>query len=74
MTDPTNSTPETPPKPKRGFASMDRRLVSEIARRGGVAAHQAGTAHEFTHEEAKLAGAKGGRATHRKRAHAPEGT
>ncbi len=57
------------PKPKRprGFAAMDRKLVSEIARKGGKAAHSAGTAHEFTSEEARVAGRKGGRATHAKR-------
>jgi general stress protein YciG len=46
---------------------MDRKLVSEIARKGGKAAHSAGTAHEFTSEEARVAGRKGGRATHAKR-------
>lgn len=58
-----------PPKARRprGFAAMDRRLVSEIARKGGKAAHTAGTAHEFTSDEARAAGSKGGRATHAKR-------
>ena len=51
----------------RGFAAMDRKLVSEIARKGGKAAHTAGTAHEFTSDEAREAGRKGGRATHAKR-------
>jgi general stress protein YciG len=51
----------------RGFAAMDRRLVSEIARKGGKAAHSAGTAHEFNSEEARSAGQKGGRATHARR-------
>jgi general stress protein YciG len=62
------------PKPKRprGFAAMDRKLVSEIARKGGKAAHSAGTAHEFTSEEARVAGRKGGRATHAKRRKAIE--
>jgi general stress protein YciG len=46
---------------------MDRKLVSEIARKGGKAAHTAGTAHEFTSDEARAAGSKGGRATHAKR-------
>lgn len=45
---------------KRGFASMDPKRVSEIARMGGIAAHKAGTAHEWTSEEAALAGQKGG--------------
>jgi general stress protein YciG len=51
----------------RGFAAMDRALVSAIARKGGKAAHEAGTAHEFTREEAREAGRKGGQATHAKR-------
>ncbi len=61
--------PGQPAKPRRprGFAAMDRKLVSEIARKGGKAAHSAGTAHEFTTEEARVAGRKGGRATHAKR-------
>jgi uncharacterized protein len=61
--------PSSPDKPRRprGFAAMDRSLVSEIARKGGKAAHTAGTAHEFTSDEAREAGRKGGRATHAKR-------
>lgn len=58
---------EQKPRKPRGFAAMDRKLVSEIARKGGKAAHSAGTAHEFTTEEARIAGRKGGRATHAKR-------
>lgn len=54
-------------KRKRGFAAMDPALVSEIARKGGKAAHLQGTAHEFSSEEAREAGRKGGRATHAKR-------
>ena len=46
---------------------MDPKLVSEISRKGGKAAHTAGTAHEFTTDEAREAGRKGGRATHAKR-------
>jgi general stress protein YciG len=61
-------TTENPrPRRPRGFAAMDRNLVSEIARKGGKAAHTAGTAHEFTSDEAREAGRKGGRATHAKR-------
>lgn len=63
---------EQRPKRPRGFAAMDRKLVSEIARKGGKAAHSAGTAHEFTSEEARVAGRKGGRATHAKRRKAME--
>jgi uncharacterized protein len=58
---------ETAPKNPRGFARMDQRLVREIARMGGRAAHSAGTAHEFTSEEARIAGRKGGQASRLKR-------
>jgi general stress protein YciG len=51
----------------RGFAAMDRSLVSELAKRGGKAAHRAGTAHQFTSDEARAAGRKGGMASHAKR-------
>jgi len=51
---------------KRGFASMDPERQREIASRGGKAAHEKGTAHEFTSEEAKEAGRKGGKAAHRR--------
>lgn len=46
---------------KRGFASMDPNKQKEIARKGGRAAHEKGTAHEFSPEEAKVAGRKGGK-------------
>jgi uncharacterized protein len=45
---------------RSGFAGMDRDKQREIARRGGRAAHQKGTAHEFTADEARAAGRKGG--------------
>ena len=44
----------------RGFASMDEARQREIASQGGKAAHEKGTAHEFTSEEARAAGRKGG--------------
>lgn len=47
-------------KKRRGFASMDRRKQQEIASKGGKAAHQQGTAHEWNSEEAVAAGRKGG--------------
>jgi general stress protein YciG len=47
---------------KRGFASMDEAKQREIASKGGKAAHEKGTAHEFTSEEARAAGKKGGEA------------
>jgi general stress protein YciG len=53
----------------RGFASMDEKKQREIASKGGRAAHQQGTAHEFTPEEARNAGRKGGEAVSRNREH-----
>jgi general stress protein YciG len=47
-------------KDRRGFASMDLVKQREIASKGGKAAHEKKTAHEFTSEEAKKAGRKGG--------------
>jgi general stress protein YciG len=63
------SGPRTNPSGKqfRGFAAMDPDLVREIAKKGGREAHRQGTAHEFTPEEARAAGRKGGKATHARR-------
>lgn len=47
----------------RGFASMDPEKQREIASKGGKAAHEKGTAHEFNSEEARQAGSKGGQAS-----------
>src|SRR3954466_3458004 len=85
--DPTNSNPNTtntpdeheestvrePPRPRRprGFAAMDRSRVSEIASKGGKAAHAAGTAHQFSSDEARNAGKKGGVAPHIRRGRGP---
>ena len=52
---------------KRGFAAMDENQQREIASKGGQAAHQKGTAHEFDSEEARRAGPKGGDAVSRNR-------
>jgi len=54
-------------KEDRGFASMDRSKQREIASKGGKAAHQKGTAHEWTSDEAREAGRKGGMARHRRK-------
>jgi uncharacterized protein len=54
---------------KRGFASMDPSKQREIASKGGRAAHAKGTAHEFTSDEARVAGRKGGEAVSRDRQH-----
>jgi general stress protein YciG len=53
----------------RGFASMDEQKQREIASKGGKAAHQQGTAHEFSPEEARVAGRKGGEAVSKNRQH-----
>lgn len=53
----------------RGFAGMDPKRQREIASAGGRAAHQAGTAHEFSSEEARQAGRKGGQAVSKNREH-----
>jgi general stress protein YciG len=51
---------------------MDEARQREIARKGGKAAHQRGTAHEFTAEEAAEAGRKGGKAVSQNRQHMAE--
>lgn len=53
----------------RGFAGMDPLRQKEIARMGGRAAHEKGSAHEFSPEEARQAGRKGGLTTSRDREH-----
>lgn len=45
---------------RRGFAAMDPDKQRQIARQGGKAAHQQGVAHQWTTEEARAAGRKGG--------------
>jgi general stress protein YciG len=50
----------------RGFAAMDEDKQREIASKGGKAAHEKGTAHEFSSQEAAEAGSKGGKAAHAK--------
>ena len=51
----------------RGFASMDPEKRRAIARMGGKAAHAKGTAHQWTEEEARVAGRKGGSSPSRNR-------
>ena len=61
-------------KQDRGFASMDPEKQRRIASKGGKAAHAKGRAHEWTVEEAREAGRKGGSASHRQsQTPAPEG-
>jgi len=57
---------------RRGFASMDESRQRAIASEGGRAAHARGTAHEFTSEEAREAGRKGGEAVSQNRQHMAE--
>jgi general stress protein YciG len=59
-------------KKPRGFAAMDPEKQREIARRGGKIAHLRGNAHEFTPEEAREAGRKGGQSVSRDRKHMAE--
>lgn len=56
-------------KMRRGFASMDREKQRQIASQGGKVAHLRGTAHEFTTDEAKDAGRKGGLRVSKNREH-----
>lgn len=58
----------------RGFASMSREKQREIASKGGRMAHLKGTAHEWTTEEARAAGRKGGMARHHSKQAATVGT
>ena len=53
-------------KQDRGFASMDPEKQRRIASKGGKAAHAKGRAHEWTVDEAREAGRKGGSASHRR--------
>jgi general stress protein YciG len=52
----------------KGFASLSPERRSEIASAGGRAAHEKGLAHQFTSEEARAAGRKGGEANAKRRA------
>jgi len=64
----TKTSPERPHS-TRGFASMDLSKQREIASKGGKAAHAQGRAHEFTEDEARSAGRKGGEIVSRDREH-----
>jgi hypothetical protein len=50
-----------PKKSKRGFASMSLKQRKQIASLGGKMAHKKGKAHEWTIEEATIAGRKSSR-------------
>ena len=60
-------------KERRGFASMSPEKQREIASKGGRAAHQKGTAHEWTSDEARTAGRKGGQVSRGGRGRLAEG-
>ena len=55
-----NNQSSTQKKSVRGFAAMDAEKQREIARKGGRAAHEQGVAHEWSSQEAREAGKKGG--------------
>jgi general stress protein YciG len=56
-------------KKGRGFASMEADRQREIASKGGKAAHAQGRAHQFTADEARAAGRRGGEVVSRDREH-----
>ncbi|MCS6901729.1 MAG: KGG domain-containing protein [Myxococcales bacterium] len=64
---PRDDAPST--RRRRGFACMDGALQRAISSKGGKAAHAKGKAHEFTAEEAREAGRKGGHSVSRNREH-----
>ena len=71
-TDATQPRQATEKKSNRGFASMDPAKQREIASKGGRAAHEKGTAHQFSANEAREAGKKGGGAVSQDRHHMAE--
>lgn len=66
------STTTTTAKQRRGFAAMDPAKQREIASQGGKASHKLGTGHEWSREEARIAGQKGGKASRGGRGKLPE--
>jgi uncharacterized protein len=56
----------------RGFAAMDREKQKRIASEGGRAAHRQGVAHEWSRDEAREAGRKGGQIVSQNRDHMSE--
>jgi len=60
-------------KKKRGFATMNPETLRALARKGGQAAHALGKAHEFTSEEARAAGIKGGQRSRSRKRRARDG-
>jgi len=72
MTAPNESSGGPRTKSRRGFAAMAPSKQREIASKGGRTAHEHGRAHEFTSDEARAAGRKGGETVSRDRAHMAE--
>ncbi len=62
-----NNSDKKKKKTKRGFASMDPEKQKRIASMGGKEAHRSGKAHQWSPEEARKAGRKGGQASRRKK-------
>ncbi len=60
---------DSKPKSRRGFASMSPEKRSKIASIGGKAAHAQGRAHEYSSDEARIAGRLGGKAVSKDRLH-----
>ena len=58
-------------KSRRGFAAMDPERQRQIASEGGRAAHRQGVAHEWTADEARQAGRKGGQNSKGSRGRSP---
>ena len=56
----------------RGFAAMDPEKQKRIASEGGRAAHRQGVAHEWSRDEAREAGRKGGQIVSQNRDHMSE--
>src|SRR5580700_9208675 len=67
-----DAAPEGGKKSNRGFASMDPAKQRQIASKGGRAAHEKGTAHQFSATEAREAGKKGGGTVSQDRHHMAE--
>jgi general stress protein YciG len=71
MAEMTNQTNGTQKKSVRGFAAMDSEKQKEIARKGGRAAHEQGVAHQWSSQEAREAGKKGGQSRGRRKDDGP---
>ena len=74
MSETNNQNNGSPKKSVRGFAAMDQEKQKEIARKGGKAAHEQGVAHEWSSQEAREAGKKGGQSRGRQKSTPPSGT